>query len=165
MNSAPESNSDLQTTNEQAMNTINEQKGSFDWHEFPEGRARFIGSIRGADELGHEGFVVEADGFPAMYGEIRNKFTENHNDYNLEIVLCGWPGKEWLGMQRPGLSYRFSEEEWDIIKSMLVRLVNAVKSQQDRPSFLNEYPNAHFLGGVFFADGWAILNDEGAGHA
>ena len=147
------------------MDTINEQKGSFDWHEFPEGRARFIGSIRGADELGHEGFVVEADGFPAMYGEIRNKFTENHNDYNLEIVLCGWPGKEWLGMQRPGLSYRFSEEEWDIIKSMLVRLVNAVKSQQDRPSFLNEYPNAHFLGGVFFADGWAILNDEGAGHA
>ena len=131
------------------MNTTNEQRGPFDWHEFPEWRARFIGGIRGVDELGHEGFVVEADGFPAMYGEIKRKFTENRNDYNLEIVSCGWPGKEWLGMPRPGLSYRFSEKEWAVIKSIVVRLVNAVKNYEDRPSFLTEYPTAHFLENVF----------------
>ena len=100
-----------------------------------------------------------------MYGEIKRKFTENRNDYNLEIVSCGWPGKEWLGMPRPGLSYRFSEEEWAVIKSLVVRLVNAVKNYEDRPSFLTEYPTAHFLENVFFVDGWAILDDEDADHA
>ena len=146
------------------MNTTNEQKGPFDWHEFPGGRARFIGGIRGADELGHEGFVIEANGFPAMYGEIRERFTENRHDYNLEVVSCGWPGKEWLGMPRPGLSYRFSEEEWAVIKPMIVHLVHAVKNYGERPAFLTEFPNSHFLGNVFFVDGWAILNDEGTDH-
>ena len=39
MKHAPEleSSSDLQTTHAQPMNTTNEQRGPFDWHEFPEG--------------------------------------------------------------------------------------------------------------------------------
>lgn len=89
MKSSAESDCDLQTTNEQSMNTTNEQMGRFDWHEFSEGRARFIGGVRGPDELGHDGFVIEAVGFPAMHGEIRRRSAANKNDYDLEIVACG----------------------------------------------------------------------------
>ena len=83
------------------MNTTNEQMGRFDWHEFSEGRARFIGGVRGPDELGHDGFVIEAVGFPAMYGEIIRRFAANKNEYDLEILAFGWPGKE-----RNGLAYQ-----------------------------------------------------------
>ena len=41
----------------------------FDWLNFGEGRARFVGSIRGWDEIGHEAFAVEVGG-REYYGEI-----------------------------------------------------------------------------------------------
>jgi hypothetical protein len=142
------------------MNTTNTQKGPFDWHDFPEGRARFIGGIRGAEQIGNEGFVIEANGIPEIYGEIRRKFTENRNDYNLEIVSCGWPGKSWLGMPMPGMCYRFSHDELTVVKSLIIGLVNSVKCYENRPSFLTEYPNAHFLGSVLLADGWTALKES-----
>lgn len=163
-NPEPESNDDLQTTSEQPMNTTNEQKGAFDWHEFPEGRARFIGGVRGAEQLGNEGFCIRIDGLPEMFGEIKEKFSENRHDYNLEVLACGWPGKEWLGMPMPGMSYRFSPEELAVVRSLILQLVEAVRHYEDRPAFLTEFPTSHFLGTVFFADGWAAMNDGALAH-
>lgn len=164
-NPVSESASDIPSTNEQSMNAKNEPKGPFDWHEFPEGRARFIGGVRGAEQFGNEGFEIDAEGIPEIYGEIRRKFTDNRNDYNLEIVSCGWPEKSWLGMPMPGMSYRFSRDELAEVQSLIVSLVNSVKKYEDRPSFLTEYEHARFLGDVYFVDGWAALKDEGVDHA
>ena len=43
---------------------------TFDWMQFPEGRARFSGEVRGWDELGHETFALELRG-KEYFGEIK----------------------------------------------------------------------------------------------
>ena len=58
---------------------------TFEWHEFPEGRAQFSGSIRGDDERGHDTFAIELDGF-VTYGGIDSVFLANDNDFNIRVV-------------------------------------------------------------------------------
>ena len=146
------------------MNTTNEQKGPFDWHEFPEGRARFIGGIRGSDELRHEGFAIKLNGLPEMYGEIREKSVKERHGFCLEIVSYGWPGSEWLGMPIGGMIHRFDEEDLTKIRSLILLLIEAVRRSADRPFCLNEYQNYSFLGNVIFLDGWVTIGNGGANH-
>lgn len=146
------------------MNKINEQRGPFDWHDFSKGSARFIGGVRGAEQQGNEGFCIKMDGLPEMFGEIKEKFTANRHDYNLEVISCGWPGPEWIGMPMPGMSYRFSPDELAIAKSLIVQLVGVVRRYAEKPAFLAEFPNSHFLGDVYFIDGWAALNNGELAH-
>jgi hypothetical protein len=42
----------------------------FNWVNLNQGRARFLGGIRGADEIGHETFAVQNDS-GVYYGEIK----------------------------------------------------------------------------------------------
>lgn len=146
------------------MDTTNEQKGPFDWHEFPEGRARFIGGVRGSDELRHEGFAIKINGFPEMYGEIREKSDKERHGFCLEIVSYGWPGSEWLGMPIGGMIHRFDDEDLSKIRSLILELVDAVRRSDDRPFFLKEYESYKFLGSVIFLDGWVVIRNGGADH-
>lgn len=133
--------------------------GTFDWVQFPEGRARFSGGVRGADELGHETFAIDIDG-EIYYGEVRRIFLPNGNDFNIEIVSIGWPGTDWIGMSMPGMCHAFSTDEIDRVKLLIVQLIKAGASSVVRPNFLNEYSDAHFMGQIFFRDGWS-LHKEG----
>ncbi len=57
---------------------MNRYDQTFEWQQFPEGRACFSGGIRGWDERGYDTFAVESDG-QVVYGEIVRIFLPNHN--------------------------------------------------------------------------------------
>lgn len=134
----------------------------FYWVQFPEGRARFSGGVRGiVDEQRHETFAVEVDG-SEYFGEIEATFLPNNNDYNIEVVSFGYGSDTSVGMSMLGTCRIFTTTEIRIIETLIMQLIAAGKSFVDRPSILTEYPDAHFMGKVLFRDGWALVKDDGA---
>lgn len=132
------------------------------WHEFPEGKIREIVGVRGYDERGHEGYAIELPQMPTLFGEIRRVFLENKNDYNLEVISFGWPWKEMLGMPLPNrLFYRLSSGDARAARILISRFIALVRNYLDRPTYLTEYPQAHFQGKIYFREGWVALNDDG----
>ncbi|KAB7774281.1 MULTISPECIES: hypothetical protein [Xanthomonas] len=138
------------------------QHPTFDWLQFPEGRARFSGGVRGiVDEQRHETFAVEV-GDAEYFGEIQRAFLPDGNDYNIEIVSFGYGRDGDVGMHMPGTCRVFSFPEVGRIQTLAVRLIEAGMQFNDRPSLLTEYPNAHFMGKVLFRDGWILTDAERA---
>ena len=135
-------------------------KPPFDWVQFPEGRARFSGGVRGIDdEQRHETFAVVVDD-AEYFGEIQREFLPNNNDYNIEVVSFGYGSDTSVGMSMLGTCQIFTSEEISTIQTLIVQLIAAGTHFSDRPSLLNEYPNAHFMGKVIFKDGWVCRKDE-----
>lgn len=132
---------------------------TFDWVQFPEGRARFSGLVRGVDELGHETFAVEVDG-KEFFGEIQSAFLPNNNDYNIEVVSFGYGSKIHLGMPMHDGCQIFSQSQIGAIRTLIVQLIAAGTQSSDRPSLLTEYSSAHFMGAVNFRNGWALAADD-----
>lgn len=132
---------------------------TFDWLQFPEGRARFSGLVRGVDELGHETFAVEVDGIE-FFGEIQTAFLPNNNDYNIKVAYLGYGSKNSLGMPMLDGCQIFSQHQASTIQELIVQLIAAGTQFPDRPSILTEYPNAHFMGQVIFGDGWIVLEES-----
>src|SRR5690349_23064381 len=97
---------------------------AFDWIDFPEGRARFVGSVRGVDERGHDAFALEIDN-DVLFGEIRPRFLENHNDFNVEIVSFGIrdPGSIGEAPFDPREVLSFAKAE--TARQLVLRLVDA----------------------------------------
>lgn len=135
---------------------------TFDWLQFPEGRTRFSGGVRGImDEQRHETFAVEVDG-EAYFGENQNAFLPNGNDYNIEVVSFGYGRDGDIGMPMRGRTCRvFTVTQASTIQTLITRLIAAGIHYPNRPSVLNEYPDAHFMGQVFFRDGWILVADDG----
>ncbi|MDL5367290.1 hypothetical protein QSH18_16905 [Xanthomonas sp. NCPPB 2654] len=133
---------------------------TFGWVQFPEGRARFFGLVRGVDELGHETFAVEVDG-NEFFGEIDRAFLPNNNDYNIEVVSFGYGSERCLGMPMLGGCQIFSQAQINTIQALIAQLIAAGTQFSDRPSLLTEYPSAHFMGQVSFRDGWVLVADGG----
>ncbi len=141
---------------------MDSHKSSFDWIQFPEGRARFSGGVRGiVDEQRHETFAVVVDG-AEYFGEIQRAFLPTNNDYNIEVVSFGYGSAGYVGMRMLGTCQIFSIAEISTIQALIVQLIAAGMQFDDRPSLLTEYPNAHFMGEVGFRDGWALVKDDGA---
>lgn len=139
---------------------MDSHKSPFDWVQFPEGRAKFSGGVRGiVDELGHETFAVEVGG-EEYFGEIQRAFLPNDNDYNIEVVSFGYGSAGYVGMRMLGTCQIFTSEEISTIQTLIVQLIAAGTHFSDRPSLLNEYPNAHFMGEVLFRDGWVCRKEE-----
>lgn len=134
---------------------------TFDWLQFPEGRARFSGLIRGVDERGHETFAVEVNG-NEFFGEIDRAFLPNDNDYNIEVTSFGYGSEECLGMPMHAGCQIFSKAEIGTIQKLIVQLIAAGTQFAERPSLLTEYPSARFIGQVSFKHGWALVADDGA---
>ncbi|QNH16049.1 hypothetical protein HEP74_01174 [Xanthomonas sp. SS] len=134
---------------------------TFEWVQFPEGRARFSGLVRGImDEQGHETFAVEVDG-EEYFGEVKNVFLPNGNDYNIEIVSFGYGRRGDIGMPMQGRTCRvFTATQASDIQALTVQLIAAGIQFSDRPSLLTEYPNAHFMGQVSFSKDWALVKDD-----
>lgn len=133
---------------------------TFEWVQFPEGRARFSGGIRGWDECGHETFAVALND-EAVHGEITRAFLANQNDYNLRVVCFGYRTRENVGIPNidgpgPHAQDTFPLEHLARVQSLVVRLIQAALQLTDRPHVLLEYPNARFQGKVIFAENWAL---------
>lgn len=138
---------------------MNRYDKTFEWQQFAEGRARFSGGIRGGDERGYDTFAVDIDG-DVRYGEIDNIFLPNHNDFNIQVVSFGYGMQGNVGNPHPNARGAYTEAELRIVRTLVVQLVQAGLSFQDRPTVLTEYPNAHFQGKVVFREGWANLRTE-----
>lgn len=135
---------------------------TFDWVAFPEGRARFSGEVRGWDERGRETFALELRG-KEYFGEIRNSFLENRNDYNIMVVAFGYGWEKEVGM--PGAEARkvFTANEESIARSLVVRLIQTGLNLEDPPFFL--VPPSHFAGEIAFQNGWMLVAPDSAGEA
>jgi hypothetical protein len=139
---------------------MSEHQPPFNWVEFPEGRARFSGGIRGVmDDYGHDTFSVELDGVE-LYGEIQRKFMPNKNDFNVEVVWFGYASKNYVGMPMMGTCEVFSLEQVQKIQSLIVQLVATTSRSDEKPSLMVDYPTARFMGRVFFCDGWILVADQ-----
>ena len=134
----------------------------FDWMQFPEGRARFSGGVRGWDELGHETFALELRG-NEYFGEIKRSYLENHNDYNIVIDAFGYGWEKEVGM--PGMDIReiFTSDEEAAARALVVQLIHAGLELEDPPFALD--PPSHFRGGITFKDGWMLVTQNCAGVA
>lgn len=139
---------------------MNRYDQTFEWQQFPEGRACFSGGIRGWDERGYDTFAVDIDG-QIVYGEIARIFLPNHNDYNIEVVSFGYGMRESVGLRNedgpgPYAQGIFSPAYLEYVQSLVVQLIRAGLRLEDRPAVLTEYPDAHFQGKVIFPVGWAV---------
>jgi len=140
---------------------------TFDWVEFPEGRARFASEVRGWDELGHELFALELRGHE-YFGEIKKSFLSNHNDYNIVIDAFGYGSKSAVGIGMPGgIGARdaFTPEEEVKARSLVVQLIQAGLSFENPPHALNQTDTSHFMGKIFFKDSWILIESNGSGDA
>ena len=137
---------------------------TFDWVQFPEGRARFAGGVRGWDELGHETFALELRG-NEYFGEIKNLFLENHNDYNIVIDSFGYAWEIEVGM--PGAEAReiFTPYEEETARSLVTQLIQTGLQFELPPSPLNQTANSHFMGKIIFQEGWMPVDLNHSGEA
>lgn len=132
---------------------------TFDWVQFPEGRARFSGGVRGWDEKGHDTFAVELEG-KVRYGEITRTYLANDNDFNIEIVSFGYGIEDNVGISSPNARGTYTEAQLKIVRSLVLKLIRSGLRFEDRPSALRETPKSHFMGQIYFCDGWAYLRPE-----
>lgn len=142
------------------MNLYEAHEKIFEWQQFPGGRARFAGGIRGWDERGYDTFAVELEG-EVVYGEIAPAFLPNHNDFNVEVVSFGYGMRENVGILNEGGPGPYAQGIFppaylQRVQSLVVQLVKTGLRFQVRPTILTEFPNAHFQGKVIFPAGWAV---------
>lgn len=135
---------------------------TFEWVEFPEGRARFAGTRRCWDEQGRKTFSLEMRGHE-YFGEISRSYLDNHNDYNVVIDTFGYGRGEDVGM--PGTEARevFTREEEMHARSLVVQLVQAGLKFEDPPTVLDQTNTSHFMGQIIFQNGWMLIESNRVG--
>lgn len=136
------------------------QYDTFEWQQFPEGRARFSGGMRGWDERGYDTFAVELEG-EVVYGDIARAFLPNHHDYNVQVISFGYGMRENVGILNDGSPGRhaqgtFSPAYLQRVQALVVQLVRAGLRFEERPAILTDFINGHFQSKVIFPDGWAV---------
>ncbi|OAX86252.1 hypothetical protein A7D16_20210 [Xanthomonas nasturtii] len=131
---------------------------TFEWVDFPEGRARFSGGIRGFDELGHETFSVEIDQ-AEVFGELDQKWLEDKVHFNIHIISFGYLDELQVGMPLPSFSTRaFTLDQLETVKLLVNRLIAAGLQFEYRPSVLRESKKSFFTGKVIFEQDWALVD-------
>ena len=146
------------------MNTKNELNGPFDWCNFPEGRARFVGGVRGADQLGHEVFAIEIEE-NILYGEIRKIWIDHYN-FDLEIVALGHRSKENIGIElRKGnpLVKCLTEKQLRKAVKIVHSLIEFFSGEDEKPTVLFGGLKGKFSNETKFRNGWVLLEDEDGG--
>lgn len=130
---------------------------AFDWIDLKDGRVRFSGMSRGSDEIGHDTFEIQLPTKPDLYGEYRAAWADNERDFSIEVVSFGYTNDRNVGNDHPDARYPFSNEERQKIERMAIALVLDSESQKGLPAF--SLKGACFLGQVYFAPGWIVLNE------
>ncbi|OAX89018.1 hypothetical protein A7D16_08940 [Xanthomonas nasturtii] len=125
--------------------------------DFPEGRARFSGGIRGADELRHDTFAIEIDG-KEYFGEINRDWHIDDTHYDLAIVSFGFSLKLQVGMPVTASSARaFTDDEIELLKNLVVHLIETGVKLEDKPSVISDSSGSIFTGKIAFTKGWALI--------
>jgi hypothetical protein len=124
--------------------------GKFDWVGFENGKARFCGSKRGADDAPHEMLAVQlGDGPRIYYGDFDLQWEEDCTHYNVEIISFGFGSAGNAG--NPNVTARavFSPAE---VASIETLISNLIRMPGEQPFPLDV--RSRFRGGVSFRDGW-----------
>ncbi|MCC7633787.1 hypothetical protein [Stenotrophomonas rhizophila] len=129
--------------------------GTFDWVEFPEGRARFSGIRRGWDEQGRHTFSIELRG-AEYFGQIKRNFPKNDDDYEVAIDAFGYGLGETVGMPGPGVRDVFTADEVVIAKALVTGLVQAGFEFVEPPSIFLVRNIANFTGRILFDEDWVL---------
>ena len=124
----------------------------------PTGKIGFASMVRGWDEEPRDAYRVELLDRPTMYGEWRTKFADNGNDFNVEIVSFGYLRESHLGSTYLLHREKFYAAERDVLEEM-IRALFADKSAR---ALIVPFSSlkGRFLGGVNFAPGWILSNDQ-----
>lgn len=138
---------------------MNIYEKTFEWVQFPEGRARFDGGIRGGDERRHETYALELEG-KTQFGEIDSAFVANGNDYNVEVISFGYGMIENVGNPHQNARGTYTEAQLKIVRSLVAQLIRNSLQFEERPSILRETSKSHFLGKILFREGWAYARPE-----
>jgi len=132
-------------------------EGTFDWVQFPLGRARFAGGVRGAEQSGHDTFAIELDDIE-YFGEIRNTWPDREH-FNLEVVSFGHHMPENIGMPMNAANpfiAKFSSDQLQTVQTLILGLVEEFTKRNDRPVIMYMENESQFLGKVTFANDWAL---------
>ena len=132
------------------MVTPNEEMSSvWDWVEFEGGRAKFDGTVRGSDELGHHTFAVQLPGREVLYGEFKTRYEPDHTHYNVEIIRFGIASRGGVDIDNHYRRATFTPEE----ATTLERIITALMLRDvEKPPPIEDPED--FLGKVFFRPGW-----------
>lgn len=132
---------------------------TFEWIQFPEGKARFAGTFRCWDEQGRKTFALELRK-REYFGEIKRRYVENDSDYDIVVDAFGYGRGENVAM--PGTDVReiFTPHEEAIAGALVVQLVHAGAAFVDPPTILDEAKDSRFMGKVIFQEGWMLVDSD-----
>jgi hypothetical protein len=123
--------------------------GMFDWITFERGKARFCGTERGGDELGHDVFAVQLNGPLIYHGEFKKIWNADETHFDIEIVSFGYGNAGNVGNPSPTARLALSAPEIAAAKSVITDLF---RSDRPKPFPLNHMAN--LLKNVEFRPGW-----------
>jgi hypothetical protein len=128
----------------------------FDLSTFPEGEIGFAGSVRGADECGHDLFQIQLQDRPLFFGKWDSIFEPDGNSFNVEIFSFGYKDKYNAPIMHPNARAIFSITE----KQKIVALINHLFNNTDKRQLLLPFSmkNANYLGQIIFGPYWIITN-------
>jgi hypothetical protein len=138
---------------------------TLDWVNFPEGRARFsgtIGYIFSWDEQPRETFCVEVDG-QELFGEIDQVYPENKSDYNLKILSFGYKNRSIVGAPEDAVRVPLSEAQAQRVADLVRKLIVVILKTDVYPAppiILYQSEKTKFLGDVAFKDGWIRIKNS-----
>jgi hypothetical protein len=111
--------------------------------------------VGGVDEKGHDMFMVERAGGPALFGEYIEIFEENENDFNIEISMFGFTNSGNAGNPHPSARQHFSAEESLAAQQLIQDFFSTPSVVMEK---WEHSPVARFLGGVRFRPDWILQN-------
>lgn len=129
---------------------------TFEWIQFPEGRARFSGICRGWDEQGRHTFALELHG-REYFGEIKILFPKNDDSYGIVIDAFGHGICETVGMLDLVARRAFTICEAAAAEALVIKLVQAGFEFIDRPSIFLPMDIASFTGDTQLQEGWIMV--------
>ncbi len=149
---------------------MSKYSSTFDWMQFPEGRARFTGGFRCWDEMGRDTFALELRG-NEYFGQIDNVFLDNDSDYNISIGAFGYGRGEDVGMpeigstDESGVGVReiFTPTEELAARALVIQLIHAGLKYEFPPSPLRQTETSHFMGKIIFQEGWMLVRSNDVG--
>lgn len=115
------------------------------------GKVRFGGTERGTDELPREVFAAQLTDRPVMYGEWRQKFGANGDDFNVEIISFGYPSSYSVAGEAGKES--FARTEMAAIEELVAALFASADAKSQLAAF-SPYRRGAFLGKIRFLPGW-----------
>jgi hypothetical protein len=119
---------------------------------FDTGKIRFGLSGRAWDEVGHDMFAVQLPNRPLLYGEWRQKWADNRNDFDAEVVDFGLFDRGNAGSPHPNHRQALTRRERTVVEDLVRKLFASTEAKKGVSNF--SVRGSTFLGHVYFLPGW-----------